>query len=208
MSFDEARETPRSSRAERLWSKPAADTPRGCLATRGNGGSLALVVGGGAGPGVAWRGGAAETGGGSRVLAAGGCRDWKLGSRGCSRDWRQLTRSRGSERRALDDGLASRPVQDSSRRAHRLSRFREHAGCRSGRRFRLSRRVETSAPELACEGGSPFAPNERLQSARKLQEKREGRASHNRKRSDSKKDSYARSWGSSSPAVTPGRQQG
>ena len=162
VSIDEACETPRSSRAECLLSKPAADTPRSCgLAMRGNGGSLALVVGGGAGPCVAWRGGVAETGGGPRVLEAGGCRDWKLGSRGCSRDWQQLTRSRGSVRRALDDGLASRPVQDSSRRAHRLSvtlsRFHEHAGRRSGRRFRLSRSVETSAPELACEGGSLIA---------------------------------------------------
>ena len=33
--------------------------------------------------------------------------------------------------------------------------------------------------------------NERLKSARKLREKREGRASHNRKRSDSQKDSYS-----------------
>ena len=142
-------------------SKPTADTSHSCLTMRGNDGSLALVVGGGAGPCVAWRGDVAETGSRPRVLEAGGCRDWKLGSRGCSRDWQQLTRSRGSVRRALDDGLASRPVQHSSRRAHRLSvtlsRFHEHAGRRSGRRFRLSRSVETSAPELACEGGSLIA---------------------------------------------------
>ena len=157
VSIDEACETPRSSRAECLLRKPTGDTSHSCLAIRGNSGALALVVGGGAGPCVAWRGGVAEAGGRPRVLEAGGCRDWKLGSRGCSRDWQQLTRSRGSVRRALDDGLASRPVPDSSRRAHRLSRFHEHAGRRSVRRFRLSRSVETSAPELACEGGSLIA---------------------------------------------------